>query len=373
MDAVLYVDDEEEELQAFELAFGGVFRVLTCREGDRAASLVQKERPRAVVVDLKMPRYDGFRVLADLRALPASPPVMVLSGFKEPFQVVRALREGAVDFVSKPYHAAMLRRRISAAILASSRRGAVKEAGESALVGSSAPMRAVRERIASLAASDFPVLVTGETGSGKDLAARALHAASRRASGPWIVRNLGALPGAMAESELLGVTSGAYTDARDRPGCFELAHGGTLFLDELAEAAAPAQAALLRVVDDGVVRRLGGTTERKIDCRIVCATNRDLAALCARGLFRDDLRYRLEVLTLRMPPLRERPEDVGELVADCLGRCGAEHRLPDFEDALPVLSARDWPGNVRQLFSAVQRALIAFPEGAVDPVACTRI
>ncbi len=349
MRAVLYVDDKEEELQSLKFQLADRYRVITCRDGSTAASVARRERPSAVVVDIEMPGYDGFRVLADIRALPDPPPVMMLSGFNAPFFVVRSLREGAADFVSKPYIHSMVRHRLDALI-----DGKPSAKVGSALIGSSEAMAAVRRDIARYARCDLPVLILGESGTGKDLAAREIHRASDRAGGPFEVRNLAAIPESLAEAELFGCEAGAFTDARARPGCFEEANGGTLLLDEIGDAGPATQAALLRIVEDGEVRRLGGSRRRYFDCRILSATNHDLDALIAERRFRDDLRYRLNVLTLEMPPLRERKEDLGELVAHFLGAEDIASVMT--EDAFRSLAAFDWPGNVRQLKSCLERA-----------------
>jgi DNA-binding NtrC family response regulator len=349
MRAVLYVDDKDDELQALKCQLADRYRVITCNDGASAAAVARREHPAAVVVDIQMPGYDGFRVLADIRALPDPPPVLMLSGYNEPLFVVRSLREGAADFVSKPYNHAMVRRRLDILI-----DGRVIGGTGTALIGSSEAMRRAREDIAAYATCDYPVLIVGESGTGKDLAAKEIHRASARSAGPFEVRNIGAMPESLVESELFGCEAGAFTDARSRPGCFELANGGTLFLDEIGDAGPATQTALLRIVEDGMVRRLGGSRSRRIDCRLISATNRDLDALIAERRFRDDLRYRLNVLFLKMPPLRERREDIRELVTHFLSCASPSQTIT--EEATQALSNADWPGNVRQLKACLDRA-----------------
>jgi DNA-binding NtrC family response regulator len=361
MRAVLYVDDKVDELQALKCQLADRYRVITCSNGASAASVARREHPAAVVVDIEMPGYDGFRVLADLRALPDPPPVLMLSGYNEPLFVVRALREGAADFVSKPYYHTMVRRRLDALIEARS----VKVHAASALVGSSPAMTAVRNEIASYATCDLPVFIVGESGTGKDLAAKELHRASARSAGPFEVRNIGAMPESLVESELFGCEAGAFTDARPRQGCFEEANGGTLFLDEIGDAGSGAQAALLRIVEDGMVRRLRGSRSRRIDCRLVCATNKDLDTLILERRFRDDLRYRLDVLSLKMPALRDRREDIPELVDHFLSSLSLGPAIAD--EALQMLLNFDWPGNVRQLKSCLDRARLLARGERIEP------
>lgn len=343
MHAVLCVDDKEEELQTLRLQLAERYRVMTCRDGSTAATLVRARKPDVVVLDIDMPGYDGYRVLSDIRSLPNPPPVLMLSAHDAPHFVVRAIKAGASDFLSKPYSLAMIRRYIDRLF----RQGSPSET-DSYLVGSSEPMRRVRETLAKYARSDAPVLILGESGTGKDLAARTLHALSDRRAGPFVVRNIAAFPESIAEGELFGCEDGAYTDARRREGCFEEAHRGTLFLDEIADAGPRIQAALLRVVEDGVVRRLGGTSQRKIDCRLVFATHRSVQD--GPTSLRRDLLYRISTLPIVMPSLRDRPEDIAELVTHFAARVDPE--------AMETLRSFSWPGNVRQLKACLDRARV---------------
>ncbi len=377
MRTVVFVDDAEEDLQALQFQFADHYKVIPCSRGADAGDMVKRERPSAVIVDIHMPGYDGFKVLSDLRSIPDAPPILMLSGHCDPFYVVRALKEGASDFVSKPYHTAMLRHRLTriieqAAAYAStgthpsqslsahpSSRSPARD--KSLLVGSSERMAKIRREIASYAVSDLPILILGESGTGKELAAQSIHQASLRAHGPYVVRNISAIPAGIAESELFGCEKGAYTDACRRSGCFEEADGGTLFLDEIGDASQTVQTALLRVVEDGIVRRLGAQAQARVNCRLICATNRDLDELAGQARFRADLKYRIEALTIRMPPLREHAEDIPELVAHILGRL-AQREDPGKSacsvsaQAMDLLINHDWPGNVRQLASHLRRA-----------------
>lgn len=348
MRAVLYVDDQEEELQTLRLQLADRYRVMTCRDGSTARTLVTARKPDAVLLDLEMPGYDGFKVLSDIRSLPEPPPVLMLSAHPEPFFIVRAMKSGAADFLSKPYSASMVRHRIERMLVPAPGIQSRVSAEFPCLVGSSRTMREVRGTLAKYARADIPVLILGESGTGKDLAARAIHGLSARGSGPFVVRNVGAMPETIAESELFGCEDGAFTDARKRAGCFEAAHGGTLFLDEIADAGPSLQAALLRVVEDGMVRRLGGSAQRKIDCRLIFATNRKLDVAEGRGPIRDDLLFRISTLPITMPPLRAHPEDIPELVARFAG--------PIDRKAIDMLMSYSWPGNVRQLKACVERA-----------------
>lgn len=362
MNTVLCVDDKEEELQTLRYQLADHYRVIPCRDARAAASAVAKNKPAAVLLDIEMPVYDGFKVLSEIRAMPAPPPVLMLSAHQEPFFVVNAMRKGAADFFSKPYNGTMLRLRLDRIIPAEGAQPSVRLPKDASiasrlLAGSSAAMATVRATLAAYAKSDAPVLILGESGTGKDRAARIIHALSPRSAGPFEIRNVGALPETIAESELFGCERGAFTDARDRPGCFEAAHGGTLFLDEIAEASHVVQAALLRVVEDGIVRKLGSTKHTKADCRLVFATNGNLEAAAAAKTFREDLLYRINTLPLVIPPLRDRREDIPELVELFLTENGLQADAVE-PTALEYLVDQRWPGNVRQLRACIERAVV---------------
>ncbi|HCM26642.1 MAG: hypothetical protein A2Z99_15465 [Treponema sp. GWB1_62_6] len=374
MRAVLYVDDQEEELQALRFQLAERYRIIPCPDGSLAAALVAREQPSAVILDLEMPGYDGFKVLSDITALGEHPPVLMLSGHSDAHFVSRAIKSGASWYMSKPYHHSMVRKQLDRIIAKASAPAAAASACSDqkidSLIGSSAVMASVRADIAAYAPSNCPVLIVGESGTGKDLAARSIHRLSARSDGPFEVRNIAAFPESLAESELFGSDAGAFTGAKQRKGCFEEADGGTLFLDEIGEACATAQAALLRVVEDGLVRRLGATRARRIDCRLVCATNRTVDALTADRGFRSDLLYRLDILRISMPPLREHREDIAELVEFFLAgrkdrRTPARERIP--AATLEKLVLYDWPGNVRQLRACMERAQALSRGGPIKP------
>jgi transcriptional regulator with PAS, ATPase and Fis domain len=238
-------------------------------------------------------------------------------------------------------------------------------------------MRQLREEIAAYAASSLPVLLLGESGTGKDLAARAIHAASPRACFPYVVRNIASIPETLVATELFGCTAGAYTDAREQKGCFLLANQGSLFLDEIGDAPRAIQISILRVLEDGLVRPLGSGDVYQTDCRLISATNQDLDKLIAQGRFREDLRYRIEGLTIRIPALRSRREDIPELVS-CFLNAPDEDFSRAFpgkpllsreisEEALDLLMNQSWPGNVRQLRTCVYRARLLAGRGIIQP------
>lgn len=291
-------------------------------------------------------------------------PVIALSASGSVNLAVEAVRRGAADFMVKPVSPEMLARRLLARLAERPERvlPATEQDGFEGFIGTSPAMQGVYGQIARIAASRAPVFVTGASGTGKEVAAVAVHARSGRASAPFVALNCGAIPKDLMESEIFGHVRGAFTGAgEDRAGAAELADGGTLFLDEICEMELPLQAKLLRFVQTGEVRRVGGGTSRAVDVRFVCATNRDPRAEVEAGRFREDLFYRLHVLPLHMPPLRDRGEDVVLLARAFLSRFAAEERrlFQGFDAAAETLiRTHDWPGNVRELQNAVRRAVV---------------
>jgi len=337
------------------------------------------EEAACIVTDVKMPGMDGEQLLAALKARPSSPPVVMLTGHGDVAMAVRCLKAGAFDFAEKPFDDAVLLAYVGKAA-AQSR--LVREArdlrrrltmcspdedGRFGMVGRSAPMRDLYAQVEAAARSEAPVLITGETGAGKELVARAIHGQGARASGPFVPVNAGALPENMLESELFGHARGAYTGAvGERDGRLVSASGGTLLLDEIECISHRAQVQLLRVLDDGVVQPLGSDRARTVDIRLVCASNADLAEEVRRGSIREDFYHRIMVLQIRVPPLRERSEDLPLLVSRFL-RLAADRSgtpVPTVpEETLAEMICHPWPGNVRELKNAVERLLITARDG----------
>jgi DNA-binding NtrC family response regulator len=321
-----------------------------------------------VLTDLRMPRVDGLALLELLRRDHPALPVVLLTAHGDERTAVRALRLGAWDYVPKPYDNAEILAVVGRArelLALRAENGRLREelaARYHDLVGASPAMRGVYRLVQRAAPTRATVLVTGESGTGKELVARALHAAGPRARRPFVALNCAALPAELAEAELFGHVRGAFTGAvHDRAGLFEAADGGTLFLDEIGDMPLGLQAKLLRVLEAGEVTRVGATRPVAVDVRVVAATHRGLDALVAAGRFRDDLRYRVAVLTVELPPLRERREDVPALAAHFLAHFAERHAVPPrplADDARRALLAHDWPGNVRELRNAIERALL---------------
>ena len=379
---ILVADDERSIRLTLEtgLTLNG-FRVTCARTGREALQAARNATFDAVVSDVFMPDGDGLEVLRELRAISPRIPIILITAQGSVELAVRAVSEGANDFIAKPFEIAALanlvRRHLKArhdAELESSSEGValVDEFSLSGLVGRSAVMVSVYKLIAYAARTDATVLVLGESGTGKELVARAIHDFSPRAAKPFIAVNCAGLTDTLLEAELFGHTKGAFTGATaDRAGFFEAADGGTLFLDELASTSATFQVSLLRVLQMGEVRRVGSTEARPVNVRVIGASNAPLHELVTTGSFRPDLFYRLSVLTIELPPLRERRGDVELLARHFLRRLnsGDEPRLSLSNDAVAALNRYSFPGNVRELENAMTRAA-ALCSGGMISVDC---
>ncbi|MBL8723757.1 MAG: sigma-54-dependent Fis family transcriptional regulator [Planctomycetes bacterium] len=366
---ILIVDDHRavrEEL-AFALQYDG-WQTLEAGDGPGALELAQRHPEVALVLlDVKLPGLDGLEVLPRLLELRPGLPVVMISGHGDLDTAILAVKKGAYDFLQKPFanDRVLLSIKNALASAALHRENTDLRAALAAdheLRGQSPAIAAVRSLIAKVAPTDAAVLVTGENGTGKELVARQLHAQSRRQRGPFVALNCAALPADLVESELFGHTQGAFTGATSaREGAFEQAHGGTLFLDEVGDMPLPIQAKLLRALQERTVQRLGAAKPIEVDVRIVAATNQDLVAMVAGKAFREDLYYRLLVVHLALPALRDRPGDAAFLAQHFLVQACTRHRLPKrtlAAEAVDWLAAQSWPGNVRQLRNVVEAAAI---------------
>ncbi len=376
---ILVVDDEEAMLEVLAMrleAWG--HEVKTARDGKEGCDLVDSYRPEVVISDVIMPELSGLELLRKLKAGDATREVILITAHGAVDLAVEAMKAGARDFVEKPIDNAKLRalleavqrdikrRRQSQELVGELQKGA--RFGE--FVGASKAMQTVYELIESMSETEASILITGESGTGKEVAARAIHQLSRRAEGPFVAINTAAIPADLMESEIFGHEKGAFTGATDvRPGCFELADGGTLFLDEIGEMPAALQPKLLRILEDGKARRLGGKEELHFDARVVTATNRDPAESIKEGRLRQDLYYRINVFNIHLPPLRERDGDVPLLAQHFLLQFNQKHdtRVEAIrDDSMEVLEDYGWPGNVRELRNVVERAVVLAREGWVE-------
>ena len=360
---VLFIDDEPRAQKTVELVLPDPYVLLSAYSARHGMEVLDRDGPDVVLLDINLPDRDGIALLREIQGRPCPPPVVMLTGMSEPRLVKEAILAGACDYVVKPWDPRELLGTLRTAVTGAEARRAARTAlgGEAAfagLVGESQGIRDVKELVLRYASSDSPVLVLGESGTGKELVASAVHAASRRRSLPFVALNCGALPETLLESELFGAEKGAYTDAVERPGCFERAAGGTLFLDEVGEMSPAAQTRLLRVIEQKELTRVGGSRTIPLDVRVVSATNRDLRPGAGASAFRHDLYYRLAVLPLRVPPLRERRDDIPLLAAHFLSGPGRPARELSGE-AVETLQQHTWPGNVRELRNVLERAVLS--------------
>jgi DNA-binding NtrC family response regulator len=375
---ILVVDDQHSIRLMLEsgLSLSG-FRVRCARNGAEALAAASTEEFDAVISDIYMPDGDGLTMVRELRALFPALPIILMTAQGSVELAVRAVEEGATDFIAKPFEvstvAALLRRHVSAASEVtdggSEISTLVEDISRSGLVGKSPAMVGVYRLIARAARSDAPVLVMGESGTGKELVARAIHDFSPREKKPFVAVNCSGLTDTLLEAELFGHTKGAFTGAvGERSGLFEAADGGTIFLDELASTSAGFQASLLRVLQSGEVRKVGSTQTKRIDVRVIGASNASLREMAAAGQFRPDLFYRLSVITLELPTLRERGGDVDLLVAHFLRSVAAEGKPPYrlTREAALALRSYSFPGNVRELENAMRRAVALCPNDMIS-------
>lgn len=384
--AILVIEDEAglaSAVQAYLERQGAAVRVFPAAEP--ALAVLGEVAPDVALVDLHLPGMNGLAALGAIRRERPETLVILMTAHSSISTAVEAMKGGAVDYLTKPLDLDELWLVIQRAWQSHRTRGELaylrERAGHSApvesLLGESAPMRDVRQRILQVARADRlgeagpTVLITGETGTGKQLAARAVHAAGPRNQGPFVEINCAAIPAALLEGELFGFEKGAYTDARSsKPGLFEAADGGTLFLDEICLLDLGLQAKLLKVIEDRAVRRLGALTPRRVDVRILAATNRDLETAAREGAFRPDLLYRLRVLTVDLPPLRAREHDIALLAEHFLRQLRERYGLDPVRlspAALRLLQTYSWPGNARELANVIERAALLNPSRTLEP------
>ena len=377
---ILIVEDEPGVIEVFtECLTREGYAINTAATGETAIQMLADNRYDVVLIDLHLPKADGFQVLAHLQQVSPSSSAIVVTGHGSIESAVEAMKQGAVDYLTKPMTVVQLRIVVKKALdvqrLQRENRRLRQQLKSTYrfenLLGTSWAMQQVFQLIAKVADVETTVLISGETGTGKELVARAIHFNSRRAERPLIPINCGAIPESLLESELFGHERGAFTGAtHTRVGRFEVAHGGTLFLDEVSEMSPALQVKLLRVLQEQRFERVGSTKSIQVDVRIVAATNCDLEQAVVRGEFREDLYYRLSVIPLSIPPLRERQDDIPLLLRHFLERFNRLHRLhvEGFPPrALDILLNHPWPGNVRELENLVDRLVVFKGQGLIHP------
>jgi DNA-binding NtrC family response regulator len=375
---ILIADDDESGRSGLAalLSMWG-YEVQEAVDGKDALERAPVFRPSVVIADMIMPMIDGLGLLKPLAAAVPDAAVILLTAHGSIETAVSAMREGAYDYMAKPVDPRRLRVLVEKAVekvqvnreVTVLRRQLKESRGLGPLLGVSPAMQEVYRLIEMAAASPAPVLVLGETGTGKEVVARTIHQMSPRAKGPFVAVNCSAIPETLLESELFGHEKGAFTGAMARrPGYFELADGGTIFLDEIAEMRSNLQAKYLRVLQDSRVRRIGGHDEVAVDVRVVCATNKDVVKAVQEGAFREDLYYRVNVLTIPLPPLRRRPEDILLLAEAFMGEFNDKYarQLRGMDAAaLKLLNEHAWPGNVRELRNVIERAVVCCEDGVI--------
>jgi len=380
---LLIVDDDEEIRMQMHWALAEDYEVFLAHDHTSAMHVCKAEQPVVVTLDLGLPPHprdmdEGFRTLDAILQENAVAKVIVITGNEDRAYALRAIGQGAYDFFRKPIAIdelkVILRRALHVAQLEQEHRALQQRLGCAtfeALIGASPQMQAVFATIRKVAASAVPVLLLGESGTGKELVARALHQQSGRSTAPFVAINCGAIPETLLESELFGHEKGAFTGAHmQRKGKIELAQGGTLFLDELGELSSPLQVKLLRFLQEYQIERVGGREAIPVNVRVIAATNVELKQAMAMGRFREDLYYRLGVITIPLPPLRERSEDILLLANTLLQRYAAEsgHKITGFSRyALSALQSYSWPGNVRELENRIKRAVLLTRGPQVSP------
>ena len=375
--SILLIDDDDSlrRVMEFSLTEAG-YKVQTAASGEAGLMLFERGLFDAVITDITMPGISGMEVLAKIRERDGGLPVIVITAYGTIESAVEAMKQGAFDYITKPFNRDELHLTLVKALRM---RRLEKENVElraeitdryrfDSIVGSSEKIREVLDMAGRVAASDASVLITGESGTGKELLAKGIHYNSPRADGPFVAVNCAAIPEHLIESELFGHVRGAFTGAvKDKEGKFELAASGTLFLDEIGDLRVDLQAKILRVLQERQVDRLGGKHPVSVDVRIIAATNKDIERAVKEGALREDLYYRLSVITLHMPPLRERRDDIPLLVQYFLKKFNKDSDVRIDAEALTMLTAYGWPGNVRELENSIERASVLRRGEAITP------
>jgi two-component system NtrC family response regulator len=376
-DCILLIDDDDSlrRVTEYNLAEAG-FDLITASSGRQGLKLFSENNPDLVITDVKLGDMDGLEVLAAIKGISPETPVIVITAFGSIEMAVKAMHEGAFNFITKPFDRETLRLSCSKALELTSLRSQKQQladevdrlTGTSGMETANSAMAELLETALKVASSEATVLVTGESGTGKEVLARLVHQHSPRKNGPMVAVNCTAIPDNLIESELFGHVKGAFTGAiANRKGRFQAAAGGTLFLDEIGELKMDMQAKLLRTIQEREVEPVGSDRTEKINVRIIAATNKDLSEEVAKGNFREDLYYRLSVIPLHIPPLRERREDIRALANHFLKKLGAPRGVKFSDKAMSLMKKYDWPGNIRELQNTVERCLILRKGNIIEP------
>ena len=371
---LLIVDDEKSVRESFRMLFKNRFNVLLAESGEKALETIHRESIDIILLDLLIPDLNGMEILKEIKKLEYHPLVIVITAVRSIKTAVEAMKLGAYDYITKPFDIDEVRIVVEKADrtlklreeLNFLRKEVTEKYGFHSLIGKSKVMKDVFSTIMKVADNNATVLITGESGTGKELVARAIHFQGKRKEGPFIPVHCASIPENLLESELFGYEKGAFTGAnRNKPGRFSLAEGGTLFLDEIGEMPFSLQSKLLRVLEEKEFVPVGGTRSKKVDVRIIAATLRNLEAMVSEGTFREDLYYRLNVVPLYLPPLRERREDIPLLTSYFLKKYCQEMHYPVKKispEAMEIFLNYTWPGNVRELENTIERIIVLFPK-----------
>ena len=377
MKQVLIVDDESSVRESLKIILKDRYQILLAENASQALRLFEQECPQIVLLDVILPEMDGIAVLKQMRQADKAIPIIMLTATRMVKTAVEAMKLGATDYLGKPFDVEELKMVIEKALAAKEleqevrylRSEVTRRYSFKNLIGKSRVMQEIYTRIEQIADTRTTALITGESGTGKELVARALHYSSSRKNRPFIAINCAALPETLIESELFGHERGAFTDAQSRKiGQMEMADGGTLFLDEVADLAPSTQAKLLRVLQEKEFTRVGGTRVIRIDMRLITATNKDLSEALKQGQFREDLYYRINVIPIHLPPLRERKEDIPLLINHLLAKKAEEEGQPVKQmssEALNLMLNHGWPGNVRELQNIIEQVVTLCPNPVI--------
>lgn len=368
---ILVVDDELDlALSCQRLLSSKGYETSVASNAEEAAQLIQDSEPDLVIADLKMPGMSGMELLEQIKELHPDVQVVMMTAYSTVEDAVEAMRLGAYDFVAKPFTpdhlTVVVEKALAEQVLREENRSLREQLSRhysfDNIIGRSPAMSQIFDAIRKVADTNINVLITGASGTGKELIARSIHANSRRGSRSFVALNCGALPEHLVESEIFGYERGAFTGAaRPKPGLLESAHGGTFFMDEVGELPASLQVKFLRVLQDGKFRRLGSTQEREVDIRVICASNQELERLVDTGKFREDLYYRVNTFTIAIPPLRQRRDDIPLLANHFLAKYREENEIAITgiePDAMDLLCSHEWKGNVRELEHVIERAMV---------------
>jgi len=376
---ILVVEDEEKMCRLLEINLQDKYQVLSATDGEQAAKILRGEDVDLVLTDLKMPKKNGIELLKEAKSRNPHLPVILITAYGTVETAVEAMKQGAYDYILKPLRIEELELTIQKALAYKDllvenrilRRELKRDFGEESIITADPKMRRILELVDQIADTDATVLIQGESGTGKELVARAIHFKSPRADNPLISMNCGAIPATLLESELFGYEKGAFTGAaKTKKGRLELADSGTLFLDEVGEMPRELQVTLLRAIEEHKIMRVGGTREIEIDIRVVASTNKDLRQAVKSGNFREDLYYRLSVVCINLPPLRERKGDIPLLVKHFINkhRAVSKAKVTDVsEEALGYLKQYHWPGNIRELENCMIHAMAVAQDQVIGP------